>query len=142
MEMPRFRKDFVIRTKEIIENAESHNFEYDVTLLINCLQGLVCLPIEKNKNDEDFSYICVNKLRELGVIEREWTHDKLYRSVRNAVAHMHIDPLNENGYINRIVLRDRIPEEGRDYHTVLSFTVPQLKEFALFIADEYLKRLR
>lgn len=64
------------------------------------------------------------------------------KSVRNAVAHMHIDPCNENGYINKIVLRDKKSGKGREYHTILSFTVPQLKEFALFVADEYLKRLR
>ncbi|MEF2768361.1 MAG: HEPN family nuclease [Acutalibacteraceae bacterium] len=142
MEMPRFRRDFVVRTKEILENAGNEDFEYDVTLLINCLQGLICLPIENNKNEKAFSEICVDKLRKLDVIEKECTDDKLYKSVRNAVAHMHIDPHNENGYINKIVLQDKNPDKGREYHTILSFTVPQLKEFALFVADEYLKRLR
>lgn len=107
MEMPRFRRDFVVRTKEILENAGNEDFEYDVTLLINCLQGLICLPIENNKNEKAFSEICVDKLRKLDVIEKECTDDKLYKSVRNAVAHMHIDPCNENGYINKIVLRDK-----------------------------------
>ena len=142
MEMPRFRRDFVVRTKEILENAGNEDFEYDVTLLINCLQGLICLPIESNKNEKAFSEICVDKLRKLDVIEKECTDDKLYKRVRNEVAHMHIDPCNENGYINKIVLRDKKPGKGREYHTILSFTVPQLKEFALFVADEYLKRLR
>ena len=46
MEMTNFNEEFVIRTREIVSTKCIGEFKYDVTLLINCLLGLICLPIE------------------------------------------------------------------------------------------------
>ena len=46
--MHNFDKDFVKRTKNIIENI-SKSTEYDVTLLLNCLLALVTLPLEQKR---------------------------------------------------------------------------------------------
>lgn len=40
-----FKKDFVLRTREIIETTDKET-KYDVTLLLNCLLGLLAYPIE------------------------------------------------------------------------------------------------
>ena len=53
MEMLEFNKEFVERTRNIVLSQCKDEFEYNVTLLINCLFGLISLPIEKTKQEEE-----------------------------------------------------------------------------------------
>lgn len=141
MEMKNFDKEYVQRTKKIIETMPK-DYEYEVTLLLNCLNGLVCLPVEKEQDKASaFEKECVDKLREMGVIIKETSDEKTFRTVRNAIAHAHIKPENGDLRIQSLVLIDKYPKvEG--YHTKLHFSVEQLKEYALFVADLYLKRYK
>lgn len=138
MQMKEFDREFVERTKWIIQNVKC---PYEATLLLNCMLGLVNLPTERAKtadNTEDFQDACVQKLEEMGVIKRR--NDRLFYSPRNAMSHMHIELVNKNGEIKSAILSDRKP--GSNYeHTRLEFTVDQLWEFALFVADKHLERL-
>ena len=70
MEMVEFDREFVERTKWIIENTSC---KYEITLLLNCMLALVALPTErtKSKGDADFQNRCVSKLKEMKVIEKE-----------------------------------------------------------------------
>lgn len=62
MEIKYFDKEFVERTKEIVQTQCKETFEYDVTLLLNCLLGLVSLPTERTLNcGSSFKQDCVNK---------------------------------------------------------------------------------
>lgn len=47
MEIKYFDKEFVERTKCIVQTQCNGKFTYDVTLLLNCLLGLVSLPTER-----------------------------------------------------------------------------------------------
>lgn len=49
--MYRFDKDFVERTKELLNDAY-YNTKKEVTLLLNCLLALVILPIERKKREK------------------------------------------------------------------------------------------
>ena len=143
MEIINFEKEFVKRTKSIIEDKLADDFLYHVTLLLNCLVGLISLPTEMTEDeDKEFKEICVNKLKNMNVIIAFKNNDKLFRAIRNSISHMNIELKNKDSYINTIVFKDR--ECHREYkepiHTKLEFTVPQLKEFALFIADKHLER--
>lgn len=138
MQMNEFDRDFVERTKWIIQNVDC---KYEVTLLLNCMLGLVNLPTERAKtadNREDFQDACVQKLEEMEVIKRK--NDRLFYSPRNAMSHMHIELVNKNGEIKSAILSDRKPRSNYE-HTRLEFTVDQLREFALFVADKHLERL-
>ena len=140
MEMGNFDKDFVERTKWIVENISC---QYEITLLLNCMLALVSLPIEKTEtggNSSEFRRKCVEKLSELGVIEENTSPDKIFRAVKNALSHMYIEPVSQNQKITSIKIWDKLPGTER-CHTRLNFSVSQLKEFALYVADLHLERL-
>ena len=52
---------------------------------------------------------------------------------------MYIEPHSQEHEISHICFKDKLPNSVK-YHTVIEFSVEQLKEFALYIANEYLKR--
>lgn len=140
MQMNEFDRDFVERTKWIIQNVDC---KYEVTLLLNCMLGLVNLPIEQTGNtngDKGFKNACVQKLEEMNVIKEKADKSRLFRSPRNAVSHLHICPTSTGDSIEKIILSDMV-EKNAQPHTQLEFTVEQLREFALFVADKHLERL-
>lgn len=140
MEIKYFDKEFVERTKIIVQTQCRDDFEYDVTLLLNCMLGLVSLPTERTKtNQSSFKQECVNKLKNMGVIVYDTDVDKTFRTVKNALSHMNIAPQNKDGVVDSIIIKDR-QDRRSPVHTELQFTVPQLKEFALFVADKHLQR--
>lgn len=140
MEIKYFDKEFVERTKNIVQTQCKDDFEYDVTLLLNCMLGLVSLPTERTKpGQSSFKQECVNKLKNMGVIVNSTDDDKTFRTVKNALSHMNIAPQNKNGVVDSIIIKDR-RDRRSPVHTELQFTVPQLREFALFVADKHPER--
>jgi len=100
-------KDFIRRTLHIIEHYDG---PYGVTLLINCLLGLIVLPKEK-----DFNGINDSKLNfsALGMSEKEivsWgqidqaerTVSRFLRCLRNSVAHLQIESISSKGEIESL----------------------------------------
>ena len=141
MEIQYFDKEFVERTKIIVQTQCKDDFKYDVTLLLNCLLGLVSLPTERTSHNQSlFKQDCVNKLKNMGVIINYTNDDKTFRTVKNALSHMNIQTQNSDGVVETIIIRDR-KDKKAPFHTELRFTVMQLKEFALFVADKHLDRL-
>ena len=138
MQMKEFDRDFVERTKWIIQNVTC---QYEVTLLLNCMLGLVNLPTERTSpRTTVFQSECVQKLHDMGVLTIESSDPKeIFRSVRNAISHFNIHPTSQGSSINKVVLSDA-SGKGRPPHTQLEFTVEQLKKFALFVADKHLER--
>lgn len=140
MEIVYFDKEFVERTKRIVETQCNDESDYNVTLLLNCLMGLVSLPTERTTSkDTSFMEACVNKLNCLGVIKESTSDDKTFRTVKNALSHMYVEPKNKDGFIETVVLQDRISRSA-DAHTELHFKIDQLKSFALFVANKHLER--
>lgn len=143
MEIVEFDTEFVERTRWIIENVPC---KYEITLLLNCMLALVALPTERTKGkkfkfatNEEFKMHCVDKLKTMQVIIKSTSDDKTFRTVKNALSHMYIEPVNQDQRITYVKLRDKNPGE-RYYHTELVFSVNQLKEFALYVADLHLER--
>lgn len=148
MQIIDFEKEFVERTKIIIESELRGDFYYEVTLLINCLLGLVSLPTEMTARKEiEFMEAYIKKLEELGVkvdnIEKneDKRRKQIFRTIKNAVSHFNMEVLNKYGDIDRVVFRDR-EYKDQPYHTELIFDVSQLKEIALFVADKHLERFK
>lgn len=143
MEIKDFDKQFVERTKYIIENSTSIESKYEITLLVNCLLALIVLPTERTSNiskDGTFKSVVVSKIKHMDVIQVPSDDNKLFRTIKNAISHMHIEIQNKNGKISEVVFRDKLPNSNC-YHTILKFAPSQLKEFALFVADKHLERL-
>lgn len=141
MQIDNFEKEFVERTKEIIDNISCiHDFKYEVTLMINCLAGLVMLPTERMQNKDEYINCCVDKLKELDCIKTDQTNEKnkIFRTLKNSISHMNIEIVNDGGFISKIIFSDR-DNRHNPFHTVLEFSIEKLKKYALFMADEYLK---
>lgn len=140
MEIVNFDKEFVERTRTIVEAQCNDESEYNVTLLLNCLMGLVSLPTERTQQDDtSFMAECVDKLNCMGVVKQSKNDEKTFRTVKNALSHMYIEPKNENGYVETVVLQDRY-NRNAPAHTELHFKISELKEFALYVADKHLER--
>ena len=145
MEIINFKKEFVERTKDNLEEIPriTRRYEeniFEVTLLINSLIGLVSLPTEMTiPHDKEFKSKCVEKLKELSVIKYYSDDEKLFRALKNAISHMNITVVNEYRTIKSIIIKDRT-NASSPYHTELEFSIENLREFALFVADLHLQR--
>lgn len=144
--MKRFDKEFIERTLEILENLSSKT-EYEVTLLLNCLLALVTLPIEREKESDlvEFQKCCNDKLKALKndrlFIDKTKDENNFFRNIRNSIAHMHIK-LEEGtigNEIDSVVLKNYKSPKFCDFQ--VSISIKNLKEFAVFVAHEYLKIL-
>jgi HEPN pEK499 p136 len=132
------------------------HFEYNITLLLNCLLGLIVLPSEYYKRksriffEKDTSEF--NELTELldnatfnptKKKNKSWIEDKkslknLIKKVRNGVSHQQIECVGNNGKWQSVVLRDINTYNQNNIELEVTWTTKQLKTFALFVADSYL----
>lgn len=155
-EIKNFNKEFIERTKDILEKC-SENTEYEVTLLLNCLLALVTLPIERNKVTKkkadaitlEYQTKCIDKLDKVKnhyeneIFNKEDTHT--FNHIRNSIAHLHIEIENScyKGIIENIILKDAFNDEKfkrKEYNFNISISVDKLKEFSLYVANEYLEK--
>lgn len=145
-EMKIFDKDFVKRTKELLERYYEDE-RNEVTLLLNFLSALVSFPIERNheKDSEEaeiFQEKCVKKFKELinpnykGTKNRD--ENNFFYNIRNAIAHFNIKLEPINGKIENIILWS----EGNNFRSInfkVSISIDNLKIFAIYVANEYIK---
>lgn len=140
-EMNDFNIDFVRRTLYNINHHEG--IKYEVTFLLNCLCGLVNLPIEIKKDDctkeiDDFKEKCVKKLASLcsksDFYERQYF--ETFSDIRNSIAHFNIKIPKDGKKIDKIKLK---AYSNNKVVFRITISVENLKEFAQFVANEYLK---
>ncbi len=154
-EVKEFDVDFVERTKEILG---AYNGTRDMSIILNCLMGLVIFPFEKIKAtndsfwDTELSAITdfpifkqhkfepIEKIKNAKVTYYPKTLRTLLRKVRNGIVHTHIEAINDNGQFAAVGIRNYFEPKTKTYLDMhLEFSQEQLRVFALFIADEYLK---
>ncbi|MFZ5809259.1 MAG: HEPN family nuclease [Chloroflexota bacterium] len=128
MEYEIFERDFIVRTLKILNQyetlvmgkvAESEQFE--VTLLINCLLGLLVLP--KERCYVSIPELSLDQLTEWGLApefiqswgnhphnlkpEQYCTLLEIVQRLRNGVAHTHVKPLGNGNEITKLEFTDR-----------------------------------
>lgn len=90
-----FELDFIQRTLSIMDEYKG---EYDATLLMNCLLGLLILPRERlfdNIQNKPLSE-CSKPISDLGTcLNNRCDLKELIRYLRNAVAHFNVKPMSE-----------------------------------------------
>jgi hypothetical protein len=119
----KFECDFIRRTLKIIEQYEAHveknstiNEKYEVTLLINCLLGLLVLPDQRLLVDK-IPDIPFEKFEEWGlpknfvtnwgnIPESERNLKKIIHHMRNSIAHFRVTPFGNSFEITSIKFRD------------------------------------
>lgn len=125
-----FVKSFVERSLKI---ADEYNGEYDSTLLLNCLLGLLVGPREKANHRitdvpmADLEAWGIPASSVQGKCQCGGTYPKilmqLTRCLRNAVAHFDIKPIHSNGRVSGFVFED----EKQPFKAEL--TIEQLRTF-------------
>jgi hypothetical protein len=153
MTMKNFKIEFVKRTKEILLRYDGTR---DMSIIINCTLGLIILPYEATQeNPPPFWDTEINKIPECqslrleifepkkkingGIITERKTLRVLLKKIRHGLAHQHIEPANENSKFAGVIIRNYYPPNNGQIDLEVHFSQQELKDFALFIADEYLK---
>ena len=132
--------DFIERTLELIAQYEVRLNEYDFdhqfnhTLLINCLLGLIVLPKEKTISFLPKHRLSDKKLKtEMGITNSTFNEDfvdlkDLIIALRHTIAHFNIEFISSDDdfLIDRILFKDK--EKGENY-IVASFVPNELLNF-------------
>ncbi|MFM8911949.1 MAG: HEPN family nuclease [Flammeovirgaceae bacterium] len=152
-----FDIEFIERTKKVIQEYKGN---YNITLLLNCLSGLIVLPSEYYKRKSRiFFEKDTSEFKELtGLLDNAtfnptkrknniWIADKkslknLIKKVRNGVSHQQIECVGNNGKWQSVVLRDINTYNLNNIELEVTWTTKQLKTFALFVADSYLIEIK
>jgi hypothetical protein len=134
MEQKTLEKEFVERTLHILQNYEG---PYGVTLLINCLLGMIVLPKEKDFNHISgsdgihFSDLGIEDgdIRSWGKIEEEGrTAACFIKSMRNSIAHIRIESISNEGEIESLLFSDKT-----GFEAVLS--IEKIKQMAMKLSE-------
>lgn len=139
--------DFITRTKALLEQYGQNNSTrqpsdtYDVTLLLNCLIGLVVIPRERYKN----KIPKINVDGDWGIAEyitiieyNKKTLKETVRHIRNSVAHGNVNPISEDGEsITHVKFKDYIPCSECDGKVTFEAKIPvkALRVFTVKFAD-------
>jgi len=147
-----FDIEFIDRTINIMC---SYRGKYNITLLLNCLLGLIILPSEfYNRKSGRFFAADISDIFEIqemlnGIVfnptkntKNGWIPDKhnlrnLLKKIRNGVSHQQIECEEINGKWNKVVIRDFNMRNNNNLELEIHWTPKQLKKFAIFVANKY-----
>ncbi len=159
MEYKDFNIDFVERTKEILEKL-SNKTDFEVTLLINCLFGLIVIPTESqdllnDKQKNEYKKYFIEQLnRHISPGQNKVNDDQSVRFMRNALSHLHFQVGSDGGNISMVKFIDidfykknnkkkknRVPYNKPNADTEIELTVDALREFAHEMATKFLEMI-
>lgn len=152
--------DFPKRTIHLLNTFREQNidYHYDVTLLMNCLLGLIVVAVENSNREKlmpgkvDNGLLSVLpeniKVRSGNKGLRSVNNDylkaldkiELLKKIRNGIAHQNIKGLNEGGIWAGIKLWN-INEAGQ-INFEMRLTTAQLYALATYIANHYLRKIK
>jgi hypothetical protein len=137
--------DFIERTMNLISQYESslhrYDFEeqYNYTLLINCLLGIIILPKERVYSHIPNPRLTIELKREMGLIESiinpNYTNLRdLIIGLRNSIAHFNFEIISQTDdfLVDNIVFNKSIEEGGNE---IASFKSTELLPFIRYYAD-------
>ena len=145
-----FELDFVERTMQNLQEIEelSKNI-YEFTNLLNQCYGLLIVPGEFAKRrglisnmNKHLDYYGFKKEQSLRFDADKLTIPNLLRHLRNGLAHGRIEVLDyDSGTIAGIKIWDTYSNKkivlNKDIHTIIVFSVEELRTFAIKVAEEY-----
>ena len=155
-----YDREIIRRTKELIESYEG---EFSITLFMNSLLSLIVLPKEYSKKrnmaflkelitDVDVLKKVISKKDfffnegEINIagqpnVPNPRDLDNLLRKIRNGISHQHITPVSsKSNKWTGVIFKDYNSNHTQGLH--IEFTIAELKEFALFIANSYLLEIK
>lgn len=144
--------DFIERTLELISQYKSNLYKYEFekqfnhTLLINCLLGLIVFPKERTISFLPKDRITKLLLKEMGVEHSSFNSDitdlrTLIIALRHSIAHfdIHFESKSDEFLIDRILFKDR--DKGADY-VIASFIPSELLNFIRYYGGWFVDTIR
>ena len=143
--------ELIKRTKELIKTYKG---KYTLTLLMNGLLSLIVLPQQHNSRVRRLNFMN-NELEEINEIQfvlnsnnfffdRRNNHNdlkNLLNRIRNGIAHQRIETINDNNNKWKgVIIQDYDRNNNLGLH--LELKISELRKFAFYIADEYLKEIK
>lgn len=154
-----FDIEFILRTQKLIKEYKG---TYNITLLLNCLLGLIVLPTEfYNKKSRTFFTKPLTDYKEIeglikaisfnptkrnrkakGFIPDEKNLNVFTKKIRNGIAHQQIECIDSKGKWVSVTIRDFNKFNNDNLELEVTWTIKQLKEFSLFISDKYIEEIK
>ncbi|MFM5581620.1 HEPN family nuclease [Aeromonas veronii] len=142
-----FEQDFVTRTIQLIEQyygfIENEPFErqFNYTLILNCLLGVIVMPKERAINSIPNTRLTMDFKQQMGVVhsilpDAGTTLRQLIIKMRHSIAHFDIDveSINEHNFINFVNFKDT--ETGQVYARFLAEEIfPFLRFYAQLLVE-------
>ncbi len=155
----KYDTEFIKRTQTLING---YHEKYTITLLLNCLLGLIILPNEfKGRKGRKFTFLNqdIQSIKEIqGIISKNnflfnptkkkkgdgYVSDKkslknFLKKIRNGIAHQQIEPINENGEWKGVRIKDINDFNNKNLELEIEFTIKELRDFAFFISTKYIE---
>ena len=143
--------ELIKRTKELIKTYKG---KYTLTLLMNGLLSLIVLPQQHNSRVRRLNFMNkeLDKIDEIQFVldsnnfvfdRRNYHNDlkNLLNRIRNGIAHQRIETINDdNNKWKGVIIQDFDRNNNLGLH--LELKTSELRKFAFFIADEYLKEIK
>ena len=154
----KFDIQFIERTQNLITNYEG---DIEFTLLLNCLLGLILVPIEFNRmnglkyfNEKIKDVVIYNKLLEDGSIKRfnpthynsrkdryvksTKTFGCFLRKIRNSIAHIsNSEPHSDSESWHSITLRDKNIKNNNNIELEIKLSYENIRDLAEYISTKY-----
>jgi hypothetical protein len=144
--------DFIERTLELISQYDSMLYKYEFekqfnhTLLINCLLGIIVFPKERAISFLPNEKITKELLKNMGVEHSSFNTDitelkSLIIALRHSIAHFDIHFVSENDefLINEIQFKDR--DKGVNY-VIATFIPSELLNFIRYYGSWFVSSIR
>jgi hypothetical protein len=144
--------DFIERTLELISQYETILYKYDFekqfnyTLLINCLLGLIVFPKERAISFLPKEKITKDLLNSMGIERSSFNSEitdlkDLIIALRHSIAHFDIHFVSENDefLIDNIHFKDR--DKGADY-VIATFVPSELLNFIRYYGGWFVNTIR
>ena len=160
MKQERYDVEFIKRTQNLIN---SYHGEYDFTLFMNCLLGLIILPNEfygrrklslfnkdlstfpELKNiiaSSDFVFDPTKwDSRSKSYIPDKKTLKVLLKKIRNGIAHQRIESINEDGKWTGVIIQDINKKNNNNVELSIKFQIKEFRIFAIFISSKYIDEI-
>lgn len=140
MQNEKFKRDFIIRTKENLVKITEQN-GYEVTHLINSSIGLLIVPEQKFYNEINDTFVSdatLNEIKSCVTIGNNISLKDLVRHLRNSISHSRIKFENDNERISKIVF-----EDGKNNTTTFlaKIGVELYEKFVLEFSENIVKKL-
>lgn len=152
-----YSTEFPKRTLKLLKSFQDKKIDYklNVTFLMNCLLGLIVTAVENserrqliqgNVDDEMLGFLPDNIELKIGNQPLQ-VHPKTavknrgklstLKKIRNAIAHQHVEPDNQNNNWVGVTLWNVNPQNEIDFR--IKLTTAQLNSLANYITNHYLQ---